>query len=43
MAWARQEFSEEEFLAGLREIQATGGLELQDFIKELEKEAQPRD
>jgi hypothetical protein len=40
---ARQQFSEEEFLAGLREIRETGGLELKDFIQELEQEAAPRD
>jgi hypothetical protein len=40
--WARQHFSEDEFLAGLREIQETGGLELKDFIQELEQEAVPR-
>lgn len=39
--WARQQFSEEEFLAGLREIQTTGGSELQDFLQELEQEAAP--
>ena len=43
MEWARQQFSEEEFVAGLREIRETGGLELQDFIRELEQEAAPRD
>ncbi len=34
--WARREFSEEEILAGIREIRETGGLELKDFIDELE-------
>lgn len=43
MAWVRQQSSEEEFLAGLREIQESGGLELKDFIQELEQEAAPRD
>jgi zinc-ribbon domain len=41
--WARQQFSEEEFLAGLREVQETGGVELKDFIKDLEQEAGPRE
>jgi hypothetical protein len=41
--WARKSFSEEEFLAGIREIEETGGLELKDFIRELEQEAGPRD
>lgn len=43
LEWARQQLSEEEFLAGLREIQESGGLELKDFIQELEQEASPHD
>jgi hypothetical protein len=43
LEWARRTFNEEEFLAGLREIEATGGLELKDFIHELEEEATPRE
>jgi hypothetical protein len=43
MEWARQQFNEEEFIADLREIEQTGGLELQDFIRELVEEAAPRD
>jgi hypothetical protein len=35
--WARQQFNEEEFLAGLREVEETGGVELKDFIRELEQ------
>ena len=34
--WARQTFDKEEFLADFREIEATGGLHLEDFIAELE-------
>jgi hypothetical protein len=34
--WARQTFDEEEFLTHIREIEATGGLRLEDFIAELE-------
>ena len=34
--WARQTFDEEEFLTHVREIEATGGLRLEDFIAELE-------
>ena len=34
--WARQTFDEEEFLARVREIEATGGLRLEDFITEVE-------
>jgi hypothetical protein len=35
LAWASQQFSEEEILARLREIQRLGGMVLQDFIREL--------
>jgi hypothetical protein len=41
--WARHQFSEEEIVAGLREVRTTGGLELQDFIREIEQEAMPRE
>ncbi len=41
--WARQHFSEAEFLAGLREIREKGGLELKDFIRELEQDVPPRE
>jgi hypothetical protein len=41
--WARQQFNEDEFLAGLREVEETGGVELKDFLQELEQEAGPRD
>lgn len=37
LAWARQQFTEEEIVAGLRDIRETGGLELGDFIHELEE------
>ena len=43
LEWARQHFNEEEFLAGLREIRETGGLQLEDFIRELEQEATRRE
>lgn len=36
LEWARQTFDEEEFLRHVREIEATGGLHLEDFIAELE-------
>jgi hypothetical protein len=39
LAWARQTFDEEEFLADIREIEATGGVRLEDFISELEARA----
>ena len=34
--WARQTFDEEEFLAHVREIEATGGLQLEEFIADVE-------
>jgi hypothetical protein len=40
--WARQTFDEEEFLARVREIEATGGVRLEDFIAELEAKARPK-
>jgi hypothetical protein len=43
MKWVHQHFSEEEFAAGLRELRETGGLEFQDFFRELEQESAPRD
>jgi hypothetical protein len=42
LAWARQTFDEEEFLADVREIEATGGLRLEDFIAEVEARARSR-
>jgi hypothetical protein len=42
LEWARQTFDEEEFLAHVREIEATGGLRLEDFIAELEARARSR-
>jgi hypothetical protein len=35
--WALQLFTEEEILAGLRELREQGGLELRDFLPELEQ------
>jgi hypothetical protein len=43
LEWARQSINEEEILAAFREIQATGGLELKDFIHELEQEVSSRE
>lgn len=37
--WARQTFDEEEFLAEVHEIDATGGAQLEDFIHEVEARA----
>ena len=42
LEWARQTFDEEEFLMQVREIEATGGLPLEDFIAELEARARSR-
>jgi hypothetical protein len=42
LEWARQTFDEEEFLAHVREIEAAGGLRLEDFIAELEARARPK-
>jgi hypothetical protein len=36
LAWARQTIDEEEILAELEEIKRGGGLELKDFIDEIE-------
>jgi len=34
--WARQTFDEQEFLTHIREIEATGGVQLEAFIAEVE-------
>jgi hypothetical protein len=39
----RRAFNEEEFLAGLREIEATGGVEIKDLLDELEQEVKRRE
>lgn len=39
LAWARQTFDEAEFLADIREIEATGGVRLEDFLPEVEARA----
>jgi hypothetical protein len=39
LEWARQTFEEEDFLAQLRDIEATGGLPLEAFIAEVERRA----
>ncbi len=36
LEWARQTFDEEDFLTQVREIEATGGLRLEEFLAELE-------
>jgi hypothetical protein len=41
--WEQQHFDKEAFLAGLREVEQTGGLELKDFIDELEQGVSPRE
>ena len=42
LEWARQTFDEEEFLARVREMEAAGGLRLEDFIAEVEARARPK-
>jgi hypothetical protein len=42
LEWARQTFDKEEFLADIREIEATGGLQLEDFIAEIEARVRPK-
>ncbi len=42
LEWARQTLDEAEFLAHVREIEATGGVRLEDFIAELEARAKSR-
>jgi hypothetical protein len=39
LEWARQTFDEKDFLAQVREIEATGGVRLEEFIAELEARA----
>jgi hypothetical protein len=42
LEWARQTFDEEEFLTQVRQIEATGGLALEDFVAELEASARSK-
>jgi hypothetical protein len=42
LEWARQTFDEDEFLMPIREIEATGGVPLEDFIAELEARARSK-
>ncbi len=39
MEWARQTFDKDEFLTNVHEIEATGGLQLEEFFAELEAKA----
>jgi hypothetical protein len=39
LAWARQTFDEADYLAAIREIEATGGVELEDFLTEQKTQA----
>ena len=41
LEWARSQIDLEEIRAGIEEIERTGGLELRDFIQELEVEVKP--
>jgi len=40
--WARQTFDKEEFLTHVREIEATGGIQLEEFIVEVEARARSK-
>ncbi len=42
LQWAREQFSEEELAAGLRDLRENGGLELRDFLPELEQLVEPQ-
>lgn len=37
LAWSKQAYSEAEFLDGVRDVQTRGGVELREFIHELEE------
>jgi hypothetical protein len=39
LAWLRQTINEEEILKDLEEVKRTGGVELKDFIDEIERRA----
>jgi hypothetical protein len=43
LEWAKQQFNEEEAIAGIEEVRRTGGMELHEFIQELEAEAARRE
>src|SRR5207302_24839 len=43
LEWARQQFTDEEIVAGIRDVQENGGMELHEFIHEIEAEATPRE
>jgi len=43
LEWARQQINVEEILASIREVRETGGLELRDFVQELEQLASDRE
>jgi hypothetical protein len=43
LEWARTQYSDEEIIAGIREVQETGGLELKDFIQEITDIVAPND
>lgn len=43
LEWARRTFNEEVHLAGLREIEATGGVDIKDLLNDPEQEVTPRE
>jgi hypothetical protein len=42
LEWARQTLDETEFLAHVRKMEATGGVQLKDFVAELEARARAK-
>jgi hypothetical protein len=43
LAWADRQFSDAEVIAGVREVRETGGLELTEFIREIDQVLSPDD
>ncbi len=43
LEWSEHQFNDEDMIAGVEEIQRTGGKELHEFIHEIEEEAARRE
>jgi len=43
LEWARRTINEEEIAAQIREVHETGGLQLEDFIHEIEQKVKSRE
>jgi hypothetical protein len=43
LAWADRQYSDEDVVAGIREIKETGGMELKDFMQEIDSVLSPDD